>query len=267
MNNLKKLFAVAAISAASLTANANDIFLDVGVDWPLIPDGNSLTTDFEALSFDVTATSTLLGGASLPLPGVSFTEDGSGTLIGLSGPTDASDTEGHIFQWNLTASYTGITGYFDAFGLPVFNAGSYVDIFFETGGNSEQVLRLDVAGGGICGAGVCIDGQVNFDFMSEAGYADTTVADPMSFFNFSDQIAGYNSFYDVWTAGQSMYLPLAWNMEFNVDANPYLDDGSGVFSRTTDFTTEVRFQAPEPISVALLAFALLGLGAAKRRKS
>lgn len=268
MTNFKKLLCAAAISTIGFGANAGNIVIDTGtaIDFYMAGpgaldfDGNSMTSAFDALTVDVTATSTLTGPTT-------FSEAGSGNLLGLSGAADASDTEALNQAWSLTASWDNVTGSFVG-GLPVFDGGSHVDLVFNDliNGTSEQVLRLELSGGGVSGAGVVLQGLVDFDFMSEVGYSDDTAADPMSFFSFEDPVAGFTSFYDVWTAGQSIYLPLRWDMEFNVDDAPYLDDGSGVFSRTTDFTAEVRFNAPEPSSLALLALGLLGFGASRKLK-
>lgn len=142
-----------------------------------------------------------------------------------------------------------------------------------------------------------INGVVDYSFLAGA---DAFV---QNFFKLAG--GAQSSFYDLWLAGQPTVLPIAFRIDTNTTDNvaPTLADAASIVSQTpldgsgnplagvsptlydgepgtwgnvpaadlvgrsTAITPSLRFQVPEPASIALLGIGLLGFAANSRRKA
>lgn len=268
MNKLNKFLCAAAIATVSNFAMADAIIIETGTDY----DAGSATGVFTALDVEVTdATSTLIGGACAgglcaPLPTSSFTEAGSGFVDGLlpSGFPAIYDNELGK-DWGLAFDYTGLTGDFSS-GVPVFDAGGYVDLYYLEGVTSEQVLRLNIEGGGPALGETVMYGTVDYSWLATATDTGNTAADATTFFQSTIASNGKTNFYDIWadTSTQNIF----WLFDFTIVGNndtPFVGDAISA-SRTTDLNGPLVFSVPEPTSIAIIGLGLLGLAGASRRR-
>lgn len=140
-----------------------------------------------------------------------------------------------------------------------------VQLFYQDGGaytTEELVAELVVDPGGVVTAGdFVITADVVFDNVT-----DTTLAQNLFFF---DKPGGPVSWFDLWSQAE----PVEINARFdtNIDQLEVLT-GTGPapfddFTRETDLDGSLRFEAPEPGSLALVGLGVLGAGLAGRRRA
>jgi hypothetical protein len=269
MNKLNKLLCAAAIATVSNLVLADAIIIETGTDY----DDGSATASWTALDVEVSnATSELVGGACAgglcaPLPTSTFTEAGNGFVDGLlpSGFPSIYDNELGK-DWGLSFDYSGLTGDFST-GIPVFNAGGYVDLFYLEAGTSEQVLRLNIAGGGPALGESIMYGTVDYSWLATATDTGNTNADASTFFQSVVASNGKNNFYDIWADASTQNI--FWLFDFTIVGNTSTafngDETSA--TRSTALNGPLVFSVPEPTSIAILGLGLLGLAGASRRRS
>jgi len=269
MNKLNKLLCAVTLATASNFAMADAIVIETGTD----NDFGSATGVWESLDVEVTdATSTLVGGTCSgtlcnPNPAATFSEAGSGFVTGLL-PSDFPQIYNNELgdDWGLSFDYTGLTGDFSS-GIPVFNAGGYVDLFYLQGSTSEQVLRLNIGGGGPALGETKMYGTIDYSWLVSATDTGNTDADAKTFFQSQVSSNGKTNFYDIWadTTTQNIF----WLFDFTIVGNndtPFVGDATSA-SRTTDLNGPLVFSVPEPTSIAIMGLGLLGLAGASRRRN
>ncbi len=144
------------------------------------------------------------------------------------------------------------------------------------GANGQQLLQLNLQGGSATLADVTLFGALDYSWY---GGGKPLVE---NFFNFADN---GTSFYQNATAVPPVVV--TWNNDFNVNPNliPYNHSNNPNWStndfssqpfagscgrdqlcRATNLNMTVRFDAPEPATLALLGLGLLGVGVSRRNR-
>ncbi len=266
-------------------------------------DADTRTTDLDSLGWtDTLATSIYFGltpGSTvidtndagilntygIPLPTdpqqrlISDLNPWSGNLGDPEGFTDSSALWGIDFlggtYWGMTYTYT-LQGQINAAGTGVDFTSGYFDIFFEDGTITDQLLRLELNSFSLTDGGatytVLAFGNVTFDWGPPSAFAQNF---------FVDSESGL-SFYDLWFNGGNINpIAISWRMDNNIDCPPGEPNCTGVPLpgqlepifvdgeliggwRQTTVDGTVRFEVPEPGTLALMGLGLLGLGAVRR---
>lgn len=163
--------------------------------------------------------------------------------------------------------------------VPTFDTSgnSWINVFYndlmDGMNDNTQVLKLVVTSFDLQGPTVILYAEADFSSFP----INTFVED---FFQFTTPVilngVEYNSFYEIWLAGETYMIPfeVVSVTDFNVTPNLVpmcVDLACATLTRSTDLNVTTRFfkpegvGVPEPTILALLSMGLLGVGAVSRR--
>lgn len=183
---------------------------------------------------------------------------------------DNSQTQGLNSAGGYTLTYDYmLNGSLGATG-PSFSSGDfavYYDDLSTAGDDHIQVLRVNITGSTLNSANLDLLGNISFDFDNN-GSNDCTTSFCQNFWNFQ---AGPQDWYSLANQGVAIAFHLDTNVNPPIPTADQLAIGAngpnGPFARQTTLDSSVRFNVPEPGSLALVGLALVGVAAGSIRRA
>lgn len=171
--------------------------------------------------------------------------------------------------WGLTFDYY-LEGTLTAAGAQ-FSSG-YFNIFYTSAdaNNGKQVLRVDITGSVLNAANLDLFGLVSFDFdQSGDGNGELTDSFVKNFWTWSDTGTSWGDLF-LANAEQKISFALDTNVNPPFPSSTQLaafttEENGTVYARQSTLDSSVRFNVPEPFSLALVGVGLLGLGLTRRQ--
>lgn len=245
---------VGAVHATAISIDASS-FLGAAA-------GTYQTDYFNRLTFNTfSPTSTYIDddGVAGVTTGDTVLDAGNATVGSLNPLAFGSNFGGFGTSWGMTVDWelSGTTVVVGADYLGVFNAGTVNFNICDTPVSCSTALTLDIFGSSL---GVPGGGSVGIEIFGRVSWAAAgTFFDEIG----RDFATILNDGEMVWGFGNSDIFGINNAPQF-VGVN---SDGFDVYERTTTLpSVDVRFEVPEPSSVAILGAGLLGLGFAARRR-
>jgi hypothetical protein len=159
--------------------------------------------------------------------------------------------------WGLTFGFSDLAGTWNGFGFD-YTSGTVSMYYYDgTTTNVSALIRLfdlEVNGGGDTGNSTFLSGTMtNFDGTTVNGVNAGDV--------FVSKLGTYKDYSSV--PGQNVYF----NASQDTQPLNSVDYNNGFANVGATHSGSINFSVPEPTSIAILGLGLLGLAAAKRRKS
>ncbi|MBB1075240.1 PEP-CTERM sorting domain-containing protein [Rhodoferax sp. 4810] len=283
----------AAMALAGMaSANAGQVYLDIGIDYdPSSTTGQVTTTstslksqlnfqyDSKTVVQDTNSDGVISAGDALVTTGGrALLGDGSLGLLTNNSVTSLIPQESfgtnsdngygspnYVLSFSVTNLAGTISGVTPA-NVPLFSyQPGVLEMFItEDGVNFDNFMDINLFGGGATGVSTVLFGAVDFT---------NTTGNYRDFFNYGGgACGGLTSFYDIWnTCGAGalgpMNIDFLASQEVGIPTTEFTYDPTAkTFTLASNHTGNVKFDIPEPGTLALLGLALAGLGMTQRRR-